>query len=315
MGVGEGEGGSRLWYWHFPNSFLHRVCLLKGKKWNCSFEACTCILTLISDRSNWLGFRSTKDFITDYVRIAGARWQSVDGPSFSLITIKFCAVAPAYFLPRGRQLPEPRPWSPSTACRLRPPDLHLSGYVRYPILGHSWSLTFIAPASLREFRTAHGIQGFFPYPAAGETPVLGASLREPGNIPAPNPCSLGCILPLQRTRGPWPPFAHVPRDLAPVYAHRVCPRSGPCSSVQRREPLSGHTALGGWQGASCLRDPLEDPHPWKHLFLPSPQSPRAVPGSQGSNRHDPRVPCLDLLEGQPCQTCTWAVCLWPTLGS
>lgn len=119
----------------------------------------------------------------------------------------------------------------------------------------------MAPASLREFCTAHGIQGFFPYPAAGETPVLGASLREPGNIAAPNPCSLGCMLPLQRTRGPWPPFAHVPRDLAPVYAHRVCPRSGPCSSVQRREPLSEHTALGGWQGASCLRDPLEDPHP------------------------------------------------------
>lgn len=157
------------------------------------------MLNLNSKGSNCLGFRSTKDFYQDGVFCPIlfellVHWQLIDGPLDSLIFVQFCAVALTYFLYWVQQRLEPHCGTPTTACILRPPNPHLSSSPCFP---HSWSLN--SHRSCSPLEILHSSQNswiFFPFLATREVPVLGTSPGEPGNIPAPNPCPLGCILPL-----------------------------------------------------------------------------------------------------------------------
>ena len=223
----------------------------------------------------------------------------------SLIFVQFCAVALAYYLYQVRQRLEPHCGNP-TAAYLGPQIL----ISVVPRVSHTLEvLTFIVPAPLWKFCTAHRIREFFfPFLATREIPVLGTSPGEPGNIPAPNPCPLDFTLPLQRIHKPLLPFTHFLRSYSDVCM--LCVSWVRHIHSEKQTPISTLPWVGG-RVPMFHRTPPPRIHTPENTFCLLPSLPEL---SQSTHRHDPRVPGLNLSEDQPGQTCPSAVWFRPTSG-
>ena len=184
----------------------------------------------------------------------------------SLIFVQFCAVALAYYLYRVRQRLEPHCGNP-TAAYLGPQIL----ISVVPRVSHTLEvLTFIVPAPLWKFCTAHRIREFFfPFLATREIPVLGTSPGEPGNIPAPNPCPLDFTLPLQRIHKPLLPFTHFLRSYSDVCM--LCVSWVRHIHSEKQTPISTLPWVGG-RVPMFHRTPHQGSTPLKTLSAFSPVS-------------------------------------------